>query len=169
MQPIKFEEATRVLGAGDNPNTGDMWVVTALDPETKGVGIIVSCWEPTEAEFEEFVKNKKLYIGVMCNLQQPTQPPICATPLNPFIHSGYRAIQHRNGIERMFEGKPDITELMFTDDDKHYAMNVTVGEGSFSLTGVVEMKEDGISEPYGPATKIYFKAYTILAENYTEI
>lgn len=172
MTPFKFEEADRVLGAGENPNTRDMHVVTAMDPELDGTGrgIIVSCWEPNAEELAEFLKTKRVYIGVMCHLSHPTQPPVCVMAFNPFEHYGYKAIQFRRGGQRMFEGKVNIMDLAFDKEGRTFAITVSGGENSFTLEEVCEIKEDS-GEPVAflNDTKEYFWAWEILSAKYKEI
>jgi hypothetical protein len=89
MIPINFEEAySKPLGAGNNPNTGDLPRCVAVDPNTPGVVMIVSCWEPSPAEWEIMKRDKKIYIGVMASPQAQTQPPICVIGANPFTALG---------------------------------------------------------------------------------
>jgi hypothetical protein len=170
MRYTDFEEANRTLGAGDNPNTGDLRVVTAIDPETPGVGMIISCWEPSAEELAEFLKTKKIYLGVMCNLQAPTQPPVCIYGFNPFLYHGFKVIQHKNEAQRMFEGPVDILDLVtFEYEGRKFSMTVSGGENTFILEEVVEILDGALGDSFGPRTKEYFKAWEILAAKYKEI
>lgn len=171
MTPFKFEESDRVLKAGDNPSTGDLHIVTAIDPELpEGFGVIVSCWQPSTEEVTEFLKTGRIYIGVMCDLLKPTQPPIYAMGLNPFKELGWRAIQYRRGSQRMFKGKVNIMDLYFENDGRRFSMTVSGGENSFTLEEVVELMDDGV-EPvsFDYRSKEYFKAWEILSAKYKEI
>ena len=77
MYPIKFKQAYEVpLGAGDNPNTGDLPFVVARDPRTPGPVMLVSCWKLTEAELAEVFTTGCVYAAVMANPEYRTQPPI---------------------------------------------------------------------------------------------
>lgn len=168
MQPIEFKEGTHVLGAGDNPNTGAMHVVTALDPETLGVGFVVSCWEPSEDELAELITNKKIYLTVMCNIQAPTQPPICAMSFNPFVHYGWKQLQHRaHFAERMFLGKIDIALMEFELNGLKLSMSIESGADTFILKNVVDPQGDYAT--FGTETKQYYKAWEILSAKYKEI
>ena len=71
MYPVKFKDANcvyRATGCGDLP---------ALKTETH----IVSCWEMTEKEKEEFLKTGKIYLSIAGNLQ----PPVSLYVDRPYI------------------------------------------------------------------------------------
>lgn len=88
MRPTTFDEAyIKPLGAGDNPNTGDLPFCRAIDPNTKGPVFLISCWLLLEQEIEEIKKTGRIYVGVMAHPDAPTQPPICVMGNNPF--TGY--------------------------------------------------------------------------------
>jgi hypothetical protein len=88
MNPINFKEAQRTIGAGNNPNTVDLRIALATDPDTVGPVVVMSCWEPTEAEIAAIVRDKKIYVGVMSHPERATQPPIYVMGLNPFLKEG---------------------------------------------------------------------------------
>lgn len=170
MTPIDFDEGTHALGAGGNPNTKAMQVVTAIDPDTPGVGFVVSCWEPTVEELAEIIKNKKIYISVMCNLQRPTQPPIAAMAFNPFTHYDFKALQYRQSFsDRMFLGKINVELMAFKIDDVDYSITVDSGRDTFILKNVIKFNEHREPTVYGSDTKEYFKAWEILSANYKEV
>ncbi len=168
MSPIKFEEATRVLGAGDNPNTNDMWVATVKRDIEPGVGGVMSCWELSDDEIAEIVKNRRVYLNVMCRLDYPTQPPVLLMVHNPFQNQGFIVLQNRNGGERMFEGRANPLDLVpFECDGVLYSMTITQGDYTFLLAEVVEC--EGENKAHGRASKPYFKAWEILSDKYKEI
>jgi hypothetical protein len=183
MQPIPFEEATHILGAGNNPNTGDMPVVTAIDPQNEGYGLVISCWEPTVEELAELIKNKKVYIGVMCNVTTPTQPPVSLMAFNPFVHHGFLALQKRLPGERMFIGKVNVNHLSFETDAlpcnipegakppmRKFSLTIHQGPNTFLLKNVIEVNEEGEEvEEFDRTSHPYFKAWEILSQHYKEI
>lgn len=84
MIPTNFNGAySKPLGAGDNPNTGELPRVVCLDNATPGVCVVLSCWEPSDEEIEAIVRDRKVYVGVMAGLRHPTQPPIYCIGVNP--------------------------------------------------------------------------------------
>ncbi len=176
MQPIPFEEATHILGAGNNPNTGDMPVVTAIDPQNEGYGLVISCWEPSVEELAELIKNKKVYIGVMCNVSTPTQPPISLMAFNPFVHHGFLALQKRLSGERMFMGKINVNHLSFETDllgtgvMTKLSLTIHQGPNTFLLKNVTEVNEEGEEvQEHNRSSKPYFKAWELLSKNYKEV
>jgi hypothetical protein len=85
MYPVRFKEAyEQTLGAGENPNCGDLPYVVAKDPATPGPVVLVSCWEPSEEELAEIIRTKKVFIGVMANPTYRTQPPVYVMGVDPF-------------------------------------------------------------------------------------
>jgi len=85
MYPINFKQAYEVpLGAGDNPNTGDLPFVVARDPRTPGPVMLVSCWKLTEEELAEVKATGCIYVAVMANPEYRTQPPIAVHGKSPF-------------------------------------------------------------------------------------
>lgn len=84
MKPIEFDDAyEKHLGAGDNPNTGDLPFCRAADPRSPNCAIIVSCWEPSEEELAEIIRTKRVFIGVVASAAYPTQPPFFCTGVDP--------------------------------------------------------------------------------------
>ena len=59
MNPVKFEDMNCIFTA---PGCGDL-------PALKTDKHIVSCWEMTDKEKEEFMKTGKIYLSVMGNIQ----------------------------------------------------------------------------------------------------
>jgi hypothetical protein len=96
MKPIKFEEAyARKLGAGDNPNTGDLPYVVATQGAIYGPDgpvFLVSCWEPSADELAAINATGKVWLAVMANRYYPTQPPVLATGFNPFSALEYKPL-----------------------------------------------------------------------------
>jgi hypothetical protein len=96
MIPVSFPEAyTKPLGAGDNPNTGDLPRCVAIDPSIENsarVCAIVSCWKLSEVELAEVNKNGVIYIGVMAVVERPTQPPIWVLGQDPFKNNVFKRV-----------------------------------------------------------------------------
>lgn len=89
MRPVKFLEAFgQELGAGENPNTGDLPYCIADDPNTPGVCFLVSCWKLSPEEITEIMLTGKIYLAVMANPSAPTQPPVSLHGLNPMTKYG---------------------------------------------------------------------------------
>lgn len=85
MQPTTFPQAyIKPLGAGDNPNTGDLPFVRAIDRNTPGRVFLISAWQPTEEERARIAAGGPVYVGVMASPLHPTQPPICVMGADPF-------------------------------------------------------------------------------------
>lgn len=92
MYPINFKEAyDKKLGAGDNPNTGDLAYVIARDPNTPGPVFVVSCWRLTEEELAEVNATGQVYVAVMAHEEFRTQPPISLHGKSPFEYPGTNA------------------------------------------------------------------------------
>lgn len=173
MIPVKFEESDRTLAAGDNPNTGDLHTATAIDPNLpEGYGVIVSCWEPSAEELAEFLKTKKIYIGVMCALNNPTQPPIYALGVNPFTALGWKPVKFNKHTpaQRKFWGEPNFQDLEFKIDERSFSMTINTDYqlGNFILLNVVEFL-DGGEEIHDHTSRPYFKAWEILSAKYKEV
>lgn len=84
MIPQHFKGAyLKELGAGDNPNTGDLPRMVMLDPSTPGVCISVSCWKPNAEEIAEINRTGEVWAGIMAPLRRPTQPPIWLLGIDP--------------------------------------------------------------------------------------
>ncbi len=71
MNPVKFEDMNCIFKA---KGCGDL-------PALKTENHIVSCWEMTEKEKEEFLKTGKIYLSVMGNMQ----PPVALYVDRPYI------------------------------------------------------------------------------------
>jgi hypothetical protein len=75
MKPIKFEQATEVLGAPQG-----------MEKEVGGIPIyrndeeIISCWEMDREERAEFEKTGKIYLRIM----GPNTYPLAIDILNPW-------------------------------------------------------------------------------------
>lgn len=113
MIPVIFPQAySKPLGAGDNPNTGDLPraiglatgelpVCVGLDPKiAHRICAVVSCWEPSEEELAEMMRTKKIYIGVMASQAWPTQPPIWVLGYNPFEHGIFKRV-HEEDVKHL--------------------------------------------------------------------
>ena len=85
MHPTKFKQAyEKPLGAGDNPNTGDLPYVVARDPNTPGPVMLVSCWKLSPEELARVIETGEVYVAVMAHPEYRTQPPISLHGFNPF-------------------------------------------------------------------------------------
>jgi hypothetical protein len=86
MKYVDFDKADRTLGAGNNPNTGDLRIGYAADKkESPGVVFLVSCWELGDEELELIQKTKRVYLSVMANPLHPTQPPVSLSVIDPYL------------------------------------------------------------------------------------
>jgi hypothetical protein len=89
MKPDKFEQAyEKALGAGDNPNTGDLPYRIGADPQTPGPVFCVSCWELSDEELANVMKTKRVFVAVMASPEHRSQPPIVVHGFNPFLDYG---------------------------------------------------------------------------------
>ena len=91
MKPIPFKESNINLGAGENPNTGDMPCALSTCPPSTGDNIpyAVSCWKLEPDELEEINRNGGVIY--LANMGWPP-PPISAMVHNPFKMHGYEAV-----------------------------------------------------------------------------
>ena len=71
MNPVNFEDMNCIFKA---EGCGDL-------PALKTDKHIVSCWEMTEKEKEEFIKTGKIYLSVLGNIQ----PPVALYIDRPYI------------------------------------------------------------------------------------
>lgn len=86
MTPTSFKETNLVLDAGDNPNTDQLPVCIAKDPDyPPGICFIVSKWKLSPEELEEVNKTGEIWVSVMGH----STPPIMPLAVNPFEHLGY--------------------------------------------------------------------------------
>lgn len=103
MRPQNFKgQYQKELGAGNNPNTGDLPRMVMLDPNTPGVCLSVSCWKPSAEELAEINKTGEVWVGVMASLKSPTQPPIWLLGIDPqkigFIRVPEEDVKHLGGM-----------------------------------------------------------------------
>lgn len=92
MKATSFKETNIVLDAGNNPNTDQLPICIAEDKETPGVVFCVSKYKMSPEEREHFLEKGEVWLAVMANVDQPTQPPVMLTAFNPFEHFGFRAL-----------------------------------------------------------------------------
>lgn len=85
MTPIKFKESNIVMGAGKNPNTGDLPAVIAFDQESQR-NMVVSCWQLDTEEMQRIKETGKLWVCIM----GVRMPPIMPTVYNPFTEHGMK-------------------------------------------------------------------------------
>lgn len=75
-----FPEANINLGAGDNPDTYSMPAALVTRPQQTGnMPYIISKWQLSDAEVEEIVKTRSVYLCLM-----HTPVPASIHGLNPF-------------------------------------------------------------------------------------
>lgn len=83
MKPIKFKESNTIL----KPQPGTEELVGELHTyrgvSTDNHTLCISCWTMSEEEWEEFNRQKKLWLIVM----GITHPPITLTPSSPFTYT----------------------------------------------------------------------------------
>jgi len=107
MKPDQFEQAyDKKLGAGDNPNTGDLPYRIGADPQTPGPVFCVSCWELSEEELANVMKTKRVFVAVMAHPEHRTQPPIAVHGFNPFLDYGdqsYKLLPQRHDEQMIDE------------------------------------------------------------------
>lgn len=66
MRTVNFEQANGALESGDGGK-----IPIHFDKETK---IVTTCWELSDAEMLEFLKNKKIYISAIVKDGKELQP-----------------------------------------------------------------------------------------------
>lgn len=152
MKPVGFEQATYVLGANNNPNTGDLSVCVAIDDDTPNVGFVVSCWEPSDEEIAQIVKDRKVYIGMMCNPKEPTGPPICVIGKSPF-EIGFHVLVKGGHGHSPFKGKCDVNDLTFDIGDRKVSIEIVQNDISFAIVKIGYFDKDNdwfVIEPTDP-------------------
>jgi hypothetical protein len=88
MKPTSFKETNQVLMAGDNPNTDQLPVCYATNPEIPDRVFIVSRWKLSPEELERINETGELWISVMNRNMAPIMP----TVFDPFYDHGYKPI-----------------------------------------------------------------------------
>lgn len=83
MTPLKFDEQSRVLGAGDNPNTADLPITITTSEATPGPVYVTSCWKPSKEELESIISCGCVWVHIMAHPDRPTQPPIYISGFHP--------------------------------------------------------------------------------------
>ena len=94
MKATGFKESNRVLGAGNNPNTDQLPIAISVhpDPVYNGTVTIFSKFKLSSEELQRIAETGELWVGVMANPGQPTQPPILPTVWDPFKDLGYQSL-----------------------------------------------------------------------------
>lgn len=116
MVPVRFTEAyEHALQPGDNPNCGELPFVLALDPNTPGPVVLVSCWKLSEHELAAVKDTGVIYVGVSAHPERPTQPPFYAIGVNPFTEFGKESFVK---LSRTYDPRevPKPQKLDFTRD-----------------------------------------------------
>jgi len=80
MTPTKFE-GQNVVFAENQPEYLPLPAMHLQDQ----AGTIITCWEMSEEELQEVVKNKRIYLSVM-TFNQPLQPVSVQASLEGFIN-----------------------------------------------------------------------------------
>lgn len=89
MIPTSFKETNHLLGAGNNPGTGDLPIArSVMDIEGRPVPCIVSCWKLSPEELAEVQRTGRIWVAVM----GVGQPPILPMALNPFTEHGIKPL-----------------------------------------------------------------------------
>lgn len=96
MHPIKFDQAyEKPLGAGDNPNTGDLHYCVARDNNTLAKASItarpvhlISCWQLSPEELKNVQETGVVYLAIMAHEEYRTQVPVSVMGFNPFTDYG---------------------------------------------------------------------------------
>ena len=106
MKPTSFPETNQVLLPGNNPNTGQLPIAYAMDPQIKspGICIIFSKWKPDEEELKRIIERKEVWIGVMTSTDHPTQPPIYCVGYHPFNELGFVPFDAADIMDRQGDG-----------------------------------------------------------------
>lgn len=90
MIPTSFKETNQLLGAGNNPGTGDLPIARSLmDIEGKPVPCIVSCWKLSPEELQRIQETGKVWVTIM----GVSMPPIQPMAFHPFEEVGLQAIE----------------------------------------------------------------------------
>lgn len=88
MEPISFKEVNKVYTAGDNPNTDQLPVCVASNPDNGDVLSIISKWKLSTEELQRISETGHIYITILGT----SLPPIGATVYNPFTEHTYKPI-----------------------------------------------------------------------------
>jgi hypothetical protein len=89
MKPTSFKETNHLLGAGNNPGTGDLPIARSLmDIEGRPFPCIISCWKLSPEELELIQQTGKVWIAVM----GVGSPPIMPMISHPFADLGIKPI-----------------------------------------------------------------------------
>lgn len=129
-QFIPFEQADRIIGAGNNPNTGDLQYALGSDPITnqhvkegeRAPGFMVSCWQLSDRELKRVIESGKVYLAIMCHPDHPIQPPVCIIGQNPFTelprNERYEHIPKPGTLEAKEDDDPEISEVEYEMNDE---------------------------------------------------
>lgn len=78
MKPTSFKETNQLLGAGNNPGTGDLPIARSLMPiGDQEVPCIISCWKLSPEELDLIQQTGKIWISVMGMSSPPIWPMVC--------------------------------------------------------------------------------------------
>lgn len=89
MYPDTFKEANRLLGAGGNPNTGELPIcVCENEIIAPGRVFLVSRWKLTPDELDKVKETGEIWVGIMSHSMAPIMP----MAFDPFKLHGYKPI-----------------------------------------------------------------------------
>lgn len=89
MESTGFKETNHVLGAGDNPNTDQLPICYATNPNIPGMVFMVSKFKLSDADLIKINQTGELWISVM----GVKHPPIMPTVDNPFQELDYKPME----------------------------------------------------------------------------
>jgi hypothetical protein len=92
MTPIKFEGVNAVFGA----NQKEYQPLPAMKLPSDPYGTVITCWEMTPEEREQFLKDGKIYLSLM-TFNQPLQPVMLSPDLS--VITGTRSLYDKNEEE----------------------------------------------------------------------
>lgn len=81
MFPSSFDESNHVLGRPEGLSDEDCGPLSVfVGNQADGLPVVVSCWKPTEAELEEIIRTKRVWLGIIGH----TMPPAWVSGVKPF-------------------------------------------------------------------------------------
>ncbi len=90
MKPTSFKETNQLLGAGNNPGTGDLPIARSImDVDGHAMPCAVSCWKLSPEELQRIHETGQVWIAVM----GVSIPPIMPMIAHPFDEVGIKAME----------------------------------------------------------------------------